>query len=125
MLPKLRQTSRYERSRAGFPDFPRTARCSHSPGHARSHGGSTQCHYVGHHRERDQNSSHVPLPLLYRGMKLNCAYRADMVVAGLVLVEVKAVDTPHNAHRRQVNTYLRLGDYRVGLLLNFGAATMK
>jgi GxxExxY protein len=42
-----------------------------------------------------------------------------------VLVELKAVDAPHNVHRRQVNTYLRLGDYRVGLLLNFGAPTMK
>jgi len=66
-----------------------------------------------------------PLPLMYRGLKVDCAYRADMVIAGLVLAEVKAVDAPHNVHRRQVNTYLRLGDYRVGLLLNFGAPTMK
>jgi GxxExxY protein len=66
-----------------------------------------------------------PLPLMYRGLKVDCAYRADMVIAGLVLVEVKAVDAPHNVHRRQVNTYLRLGDCRVGLLLNFGAPTMK
>ena len=66
-----------------------------------------------------------PLPLVYHGFKLDCAYRADIVVGGLVLVEVKAVDAPHQVHRRQVNTYLRLGDYRVGLLLNFGAPTMK
>jgi len=47
------------------------------------------------------------------------------VVDDLVLVEVKALETVLPAHRRQINTYIRLGDYRVGLLLNFGAAMMK
>jgi GxxExxY protein len=65
------------------------------------------------------------LPLVYDGLKLDCAYRADIVVDGLVLVEVKAIETVLPAHRRQINTYIRLGDYRVGLLLNFGAAMMK
>ena len=65
------------------------------------------------------------LPLVYDGMKLDFAYRGDIVVDGLVLVEVKALETVLRAHRRQINTYIRLGDYRVGLLLNFGAATMK
>lgn len=44
---------------------------------------------------------------------------------GCVLVEVKALETLLPIHRRQLWTYLRLGDYRVGLLLNFGAMTMK
>jgi iron complex transport system substrate-binding protein len=48
-----------------------------------------------------------------------------LVVDGQVLIEVKALDAVAPIHRRQVQTYLRLGDYRVGLLLNFGAATMK
>jgi GxxExxY protein len=65
------------------------------------------------------------LPLVYDQLKLDCAYRADIVVEGVVLVEVKALETVLPAHRRQINTYLRLGDYRVGLLLNFGAAMMK
>jgi GxxExxY protein len=46
------------------------------------------------------------------------------VVEKKVLIEVKAVDAPNPTFRRQVYTYLRLGDYRVGLLLNFGAPTM-
>lgn len=60
-----------------------------------------------------------PLPLVHGRLKLTCAYRADIVVEDLVLVEVKAVDVLPT-HRRQVNTYIRLGDYRVGLLLNSG-----
>ena len=65
-----------------------------------------------------------PLPLLYQGVRIDCAYRADIVVEGKVLIEVKAVEATNPTFRRQVYTYLRLGDYRVGLLLNFGAPTM-
>ena len=56
---------------------------------------------------------------------MNCAYRADIVVADRVLVEVKAVEVMSAVFERQIRTYLRLGDYRVGLLLNFGLPTMK
>jgi GxxExxY protein len=66
-----------------------------------------------------------PVPLVYRGVTIDCAYRADMVVEAQVLVEVKALDVLAPIHSRQLRTYLRLGDYRVGLLLNFGAATMR
>jgi GxxExxY protein len=66
-----------------------------------------------------------PLPLRYRGFHLECAYRADIVVEDLVLVEVKALDVLASIHRQQLYTYLRLGGYRVGLLLNFGASTMR
>lgn len=69
--------------------------------------------------------SQKAIPLVYRGMRIECAYRADLVVEGSVLVEVKAIDSLAPVHGRQVHTYLLLGDYRVGLLLNFGAMTMK
>jgi GxxExxY protein len=65
------------------------------------------------------------IPLLYKSVKAECAYRADLVVEGSVLVEVKALETLAPIHSRQLDTYLRLGDYRVGLVLNFGAPTMK
>jgi len=65
------------------------------------------------------------LPLVHRGLKLKSAYRADIVVADQVLVEVKAVERTSPVFERQIRTYLRLGDYRVGLLLNFGLPTMK
>jgi GxxExxY protein len=67
----------------------------------------------------------VAIPLVYGSVKLDCAYRADLLVQESVLVEVKAVDAIAPIHRQQLYTYLRLGDYRLGLLLNFGGATMK
>ena len=66
-----------------------------------------------------------PLPLSYMGMRIDCAYRADLIVEGTVLVEVKAIDCPAPVHGRQLLTYVRLAGCPMGLLLNFGAPTMK
>lgn len=65
------------------------------------------------------------IPLIYKGVSIDCAYRADLIVDGHVLVEVKAIEAFAPIHSQQVLTYLRLGNYPVGLLLNFGAPTMK
>jgi len=65
------------------------------------------------------------LPLSYGGVALDCAYRADLVVEQVVLVEVKAMEAIAPIHIRQVFTYVRIAKYPVGLLLNFGASTMK
>jgi len=66
-----------------------------------------------------------PIPLVYEGMRLERAYRADLVVEGVVLVEVKAMDAIARVHLRQLRTYLQLANCRVGLLPNFGAQMMK
>jgi GxxExxY protein len=65
-----------------------------------------------------------PVPLVYRDVTLACAYRADLIVEGQVIVEVKALDSIAPIHSRQMLTYLKLADCRVGLILNFGAATL-
>jgi len=65
------------------------------------------------------------LPLLYRGVMIDCAYRSDLIVEATVLVEVKALDSLAPIHSRQLLTYLRVARCPVGLLLNFGAPTMK
>ncbi len=65
------------------------------------------------------------LPLVYRGVKIQCAYRADLVVEESVIVEVKALDTIAAIHMRQLYTYLRLAGCPVGLVLNFAAPTMR
>jgi GxxExxY protein len=65
------------------------------------------------------------LPLVYRGVKIECAYRADLIVEGLVIVEIKALNGLAPIHRRQLLTYLRLADCPLGLLLDFGGETMK
>ena len=62
----------------------------------------------------------VPLPLVYKGLRLTAAYLADMIVEDCVVVELKAIDTIAPVHARQLLTYVRLADCRVGLMLNFG-----
>jgi GxxExxY protein len=66
-----------------------------------------------------------PLPVFYCGTRIDCAYRADLIVERAVIVEVKAVDAIPAVYTRQLRTYATLADCRVGLLLNFGAPTMK
>jgi len=66
-----------------------------------------------------------PLPLVYQGVNIDCAYRADLIVEGLVIVEVKALNGLAPIHKRQLSTYLRLADCPLGLLLDFGCETMR
>ncbi len=65
------------------------------------------------------------LPLVYAGVNIDCAYRADLIVEGLVIVEVKALNGLAPIHRRQLLTYLRIGNCPLGLLLDCGGETMK
>jgi iron complex transport system substrate-binding protein len=68
---------------------------------------------------------HRAVPLVYKGVRIDCGFRADIVVEGSVLIEIKAQEVIAPIHTRQLQTYLRLGQYPVGLLLNFDAPTMK
>jgi GxxExxY protein len=67
----------------------------------------------------------VPLPLDYRGMKLDCGYRLDIIAYGSVLIEVKAVTRVLPIHRAQVLTYLKLTSMRLGLLINFNVEVLR
>jgi len=60
-----------------------------------------------------------PVPVVYKGVKLDCGFRLDFLVGGLVVVEVKAVDELAPVHSAQVLTYLRLTGCKLGMLLNF------
>jgi GxxExxY protein len=66
-----------------------------------------------------------PLPVEYKGIKLESGYRLDFVVADKVVVELKAVDSIHDVHKAQLLTYLKLTGCKVGLLLNFNSAVLK
>ena len=59
----------------------------------------------------------VPLPVAYKGVKLDCGYRLDFVVDRAVVLELKAVDALRPIHEAQLLTYLRLGGWTVGLLI--------
>jgi len=65
------------------------------------------------------------IPLIYHSVTIDCAYRADLIVESFVIVEVKALESIAPIHSRQLFTYLKLADCPVGLILNFGAQTMK
>ena len=60
-----------------------------------------------------------PLPLIYRGRTLDCAYRLDLLVEGLVVVEVKSIARFEPVHVAQMISYLRLSKCSIGLLINF------
>ena len=67
----------------------------------------------------------VSLPVSYKGVKLDCGYRLDIVVEDVVVVEVQSVEKLLTIHEAQLLTYLRLSGRAVGLLLNFNEATLK
>ena len=62
-----------------------------------------------------------PLPVVYKNQRLDCGYRLDLVVAGLVIVEIKAVERLERVHSAQLLSYLRFARCPVGLLFNFNA----
>ena len=66
-----------------------------------------------------------PLPLDYKGIHLGCGYRLDLLVSGCVVVEIKSVETLAPIHDAQLLTYLRIGGWRLGLLINFNVAVLK
>jgi GxxExxY protein len=66
-----------------------------------------------------------PLRLEYKGLELECGYRLDFLVANSVVIEIKSVETLAPVHEAQLITYLKLGDWKVGLLINFNVVVLK
>jgi GxxExxY protein len=67
----------------------------------------------------------IPLPVVYREVRLDCGYRLDLVVADRLIVEVKAVERLLPIHDAQVLTYLRLSGLKTALLINFNTLLLK
>jgi GxxExxY protein len=67
----------------------------------------------------------VPLPVVYKGVKLDCGYKLDIVVEGGLVLELKAVEQLAPVHEAQLLTYLKLSGNRVGLLINFHVPVLK
>jgi GxxExxY protein len=66
-----------------------------------------------------------PLPVEYKGTRLDCGYRLDLLVMGTVVVEIKAVEAIEPIHEAQLLTYLKLGGWKLGLLINFNVPVLK
>lgn len=69
--------------------------------------------------------SEWPLPLEYKGLRVNCGYRVDFLIANSVVIETKAVEAIAPVHEAQLLTYMRLGGWKVGLLINFNVLVLK
>ena len=67
----------------------------------------------------------VPIPLRIGGKVYDEGFRADIIVEGQVIVEVKSIEQLARVHKKQVLTYLKLSELRVGLLINFGSDLLK
>ena len=61
----------------------------------------------------------------YKGVRLECGYRVDLLVADSVVVETKSIEAIAPIHEAQLLTYLRLGGWKVGLLINFNVVVLK
>ncbi len=67
----------------------------------------------------------LELPVHYKGIVIDAGYKLDLLVCGQVVVELKAVEEVHPIHEAQLLTYLRLGGWKAGLLINFNVAYLK
>jgi GxxExxY protein len=72
-----------------------------------------------------QAERQVPIPIVYRGLHFDEGFRADIMVNQKVVLELKSVEHVTPAHKKQIQTYLRLTGCKLGYLLNFGEALMK
>lgn len=66
----------------------------------------------------------VPLPVIYKGVSLDCGYRVDIIVAEAVILEMKCVEHVLPVHEAQLLTYLKMTGKQVGLIFNFHVATL-
>jgi GxxExxY protein len=77
-------------------------------------------------RKRGLNvAQQQPIPIVYEDIRLEIGFRADLIVEGSVIVEIKSIAAIAAVHKKQLLTYLRLADKRLGLLINFNVALIK
>jgi len=67
----------------------------------------------------------MPLPLVYKDIKLDAGYRIDLLVENKVIVEIKSVDAIADIHKAQLMTYMKLAGIKIGLLINFNVIKLK
>ena len=65
------------------------------------------------------------MPLVFEEVKLDCGYRLDLLVENKLVIELKAVEALNDVHLAQVLTYLKVGNFKLGLLINFNVALLK
>lgn len=66
-----------------------------------------------------------PMPLIFEEVNLDCGYRIDILVENKVVIEIKSVEALNDVHLAQTLTYMKLGNFKLGLLLNFNVLLLK
>jgi len=66
-----------------------------------------------------------PMPLVFEDIRLDYGYRIDLLVENKIVVEIKSVESLNDVHLAQILTYLKLGNFKLGLLINFNVALLK
>jgi GxxExxY protein len=66
-----------------------------------------------------------PMPLIYEGKKLDLGYRIDLLVEGVIVIEIKSVEIINPVHMAQLMTYMKLSDCRIGFLINFNVVSLR
>ena len=84
-----------------------------------------ECLYYKLHKSGIVVAKEKPLPIVFEEVKLECGYRMDLLVQNEIVIEIKSVESLSELHFAQMLTYLRLGNFKLGLLMNFNAIRLK
>jgi GxxExxY protein len=84
-----------------------------------------ECLYYRLKKEGYLVEKEKPMPLYFEDVKLECGYRIDILVERKVVIEIKSVDALNEVHFAQTLTYMKLGSYKLGLLINFNVSLLK
>jgi GxxExxY protein len=84
-----------------------------------------ECLYYVLQKEDLNVSKQKAMPLIFEDVKLECGYRIDLLVENKVVIEIKSVEALNEIHMAQILTYLKLGNFKLGLLINFNTILLK
>ncbi|MBK6340416.1 MAG: GxxExxY protein [Bacteroidetes bacterium] len=84
-----------------------------------------ECLFYKLNKEGFKVEKEKTMPLIFEGLKLDCGYRIDLLVENKLVIEIKSVTELNDVHLAQTLTYLKLGDYKLGLLINFNVTLLK
>ncbi len=84
-----------------------------------------ECLYYKIHQAGLFVEKEKPMPLIFEKVKLECGYRIDFLVERKLVIEIKSVEALNDVHLAQTLTYLKLGNFKLGLLINFNVSKLK
>ena len=97
----------------------------HSLGPGLLESAYKECLYYRLQKDGFYTEKEKPMPLIYEEVKLECGYRIDLLVEKKVVIEIKSVEALNDVHLAQTLTYMKLGGYKLGLLINFNVSLLK